>query len=190
MIYLYSKFENPNFIYFTNPKTASRSLRAHLKNNSIELQTETPKKVTVNIEDYFKFVFVRNPWDRILSAFLDKAVRGASSKNQLKRYAPFKDSSFSEFVASIKNSDVNSEERHIQSQIKFIPDYVDFIGRYENLTADMSRVCEEIGIPFDGFPHANKTNRVGSYRDYYDDYSKDVIADKYYEEIERFNYKF
>ena len=189
MIYLYSKFENPNFIYFTNPKTASRSLRTHLRNNSIELEPETPKKITVNIEDYFKFVFVRNPWDRILSAFLNKAVMGASKKNQLKRYAQFKDSPFSEFVYSIKNSDVNREERHIRSQIKFVPDYIDFIGKYENITADMNRVCEEIGIPFDGFPHMNKTKHK-HYTEYYDNETREIVAEKYAKDIEHFDYKF
>lgn len=189
MTYLYSKFENPNFIYFTNPKTATRSIRKHLSGNSIELEIEKFKKITVNIEDYFKFVFVRNPWDRILSTFLNKAVKGADKKNQLKRYSPFKDSSFGEFVYSIKNSDVDHEERRIRSQLKFVPDYVDFIGKFENITADMNRVCEEIGIPFDGFPRINKTEHK-HYTEHYDDETREIVAQKYARDIEYFGYKF
>ena len=61
------------------PKAASRQLRAMLyRFNSgrgeLRLRTFSPDRQKEMLETYFKFTFVREPFERIVSAYKDKFV--------------------------------------------------------------------------------------------------------------------
>ena len=67
--------------------------------------------------------------------------------------------------------------------------YVQSIVKFENFQEDFDKVCDDIGIPRMTLPHVNASAR-GSYRDYYNEETQDIVADYYGSDIELYNYSF
>lgn len=123
-------------------------------------------------ENYFIFTFVRNPWSKALSEYF-------YFKNQLKFKIAFK-----KFIN--RNCPYPF---HMDKQISFINENIDFIGRFENFQEDFDTVCDKIGIARQKLPHKNKTNHK-HYTEYYDDETREIVAKKYAKDIEYFGYEF
>lgn len=157
---------------------------------------------------YFKFSFVRNPWDRIVSEY------------KYRRYpvsTDFKTYLFKRLPAS----GWSEAYRHVIPQHDFLYDeegrlLVDFVGRFESLQADFDAVCARIGIAPTPLPRVNRSlehsrprsfrelrRRVRSalwsrerehtfphYTDYYDDESREYVGHLYRKDVQAFNYAF
>ena len=68
---------------------------------------------------------------------------------------------------------------------------LDFVGRYESLDTDFETVLRRIGLEGKvSLPKANVSKDRGSYRDYYDATSRELIAAWYGPEIGHFSYVF
>ena len=137
--------------------------------------------------DCFKFSFVRNPWDKLVSQFHFSVQYRKPLRDLLKID---KNSSFKDYLNSILVLDVNVQWDH---QHKFVYHnnecLVDFIGRFENLQEDFKIVCDKIGIPRQELPHSNKSTHK-HYTEYYDDETREIVAEKYAKDIEMFGYEF
>ena len=136
----------------------------------------------------FKFAFVRNPWDRIVSMFYF-AVR--------MKAIPFVALSFPEWL---KLAFVDKHPLYFNHPVPFRPQLdwitdsndnviVDFIGRFEDLDRDFATVCERIGKPRLELPRENDLPRR-DYHSYYDDKSAAIVARWYHKDIEHFEYQF
>lgn len=151
---------------------------------------------------YFKFSFVRNPWSRILSEY------------RYRNY--FSHRSFRDFVLNkLPQPGWDDKYRHVMPQYDMLHDrhgnlLVDFVGRFESLQQDFDAVCEKLGITGSGLPHRNRSdkksrglkrrlrnmlfmngeNKLQSMADFYDEETREAVAEYYRNDIETFGYRF
>ncbi len=136
-------------------------------------------------DNYFKFAFVRNPWDRMHSWYCH-VMRVEEHKRDMKLSD---DCSFKEFI--LDHQDVNYG---FLSQLHWIEDYggsipLDFIGRFESLQKDFDHVAERIGLPNSNLPHLLKRKNL-PYIQAYDSELRDFVANHFEREIRLFGYTF
>jgi hypothetical protein len=151
-------------------------------------------------EKYFKFSFVRNPWDLTISMYNYLWYSSEDwPRTWRKRNAETSELSFSDWVKhiifrspSIRSIDVGNRGGSDGNQIDWIScekNLINFIGRFENLQEDFNIVCDKIGIPQQELPHKNKTKHK-HYTEYYDNETRQIVAEKYAKDIEYFGYEF
>ena len=136
----------------------------------------------------FKFSFVRNPWDKVVSQYLYITKRkdlqdfiGMESGYCLKQYL-----------------ECIQKKVHVQweEQYKFIEDdcgkvLVDWIGKFENISSDIDALKTLLKLDFhEKLPHANKSDSRLHYSNYYDLDSKEMVEQMYKKDIHRFGYVF
>ena len=88
---------------------------------------------------------------------------------------------------------VHDEIPYLLPYLEWFKDYrgrlrTQFIGRFENLSADFKALADKLGIDAT-LPHLNRSMR-GDYRDQYDARSREIIARYFAEEIRTFEYRF
>jgi hypothetical protein len=131
---------------------------------------------------YFKFSFVRNPWDRAVSYF---------------HYAPFGEKAgipFGKFIEDLGARRAAGDLR-FEQQVRFVCDregrcLVDFIGRFENLQEDFAKICDRLKLGAQSLSHTNAAPARKPYREYYDAKTRELVAALFREDIERFGYTF
>lgn len=124
-------------------------------------------------DNSFKFACVRNPWDRVVSAYFFE-------KNNLSHSM-----SFEQYCRNI-----NMPNMYDFYQLYDVS--LDYLISYENLLTDVQTVCNILGLTFDKdtFPHDKKGDRNSDYKVYYNQTTRKLIKDKYVKDIEYFKYRF
>lgn len=184
------------FIFVHITKTGGTSidiaLRKYTENTKthqsiLEMKEEVAKNFELN--NYFKFCFVRNPWDKMVSQYFYIKKKTTYGK------------SFEDFIIDFKSTPndwnfnkKNFPVRYQPVQKKWICGdkgeiLMDFIGRFENLQEDFGTICDKIDLPKLELPHINSTNH-GHYSEYYNKETREIVSQKFSEDIECFGYKF
>lgn len=171
----------PIFIHI--PKTAGVSIQRITMGHSRCLHIKASKYSKSDRQNAFVFSFARNPYDRLVSSFFYLKEGGMHEKD--KAYGESLPNTFKKFV----NSDFDLTWMHFRPMMSWLDRKIDFIGRFENLQEDFNIVCDKIGIPQQQIPHNNKSNHK-HYTEYYDDETRQIVAEKYAKDIEYFGYKF
>jgi hypothetical protein len=170
------------------PKTAGTSMEQVLFPHTGG--HETVRDFQVN-GSTFKFAFVRNPWDRIVSAFFCRHLvhlRGDFPINidGFNRYIQYSKKYFpGEFLAWGVNKD------HFRPMTYYLLDEDDnigmnYIGRFETLNADWENVCDRLGEQIT-LPHYRKSKHE-DYRLCYTAENWNYIGELYRQDIELFGY--
>ena len=151
-------------------------------------------------EAFFKFCFVRNPFTRLLSCYLDKIQRNRPQKAAILRQLGLPEHrleapvSFEQFVKAVVEQPVTLMDGHwrvqyyqtLQPGIRF-----DFIGRFERLAQDMriagGRIAQDFGSYFGGEVY-NGTDAGAAAEHYLTADLKREIRRKYEIDFEHFGY--
>ncbi len=133
---------------------------------------------------YFKFSFVRNPWARAHSWY--KNVMQDPLHQKELGVPP--DCTFADFIAN------HLDTWAMRPQLYWLRDCrgdipLDFIGRFERLEEDFTRVSTRLGLPEAPLPHLIRSGGP-PYQEVYDRRSRALIARRYAEEIAFFGYTF
>lgn len=194
-----------NFIFIHVPKTGGNSIQNILKDyseddivalaehqdgierfdlrnknyNTHKHSTIAEYKAELDSDFYasaFKFAAIRNPWDRMVSAY----------------FAPHRGTVKWDRKAFLSLMYDLPTIRHYMCEgplANRLDADLDFLIRFEQLDRDFDTVCEHIGLPKYKLPKRNQSIR-GHYSEYYDDELRSVVARKFKEEIELGNYSF
>ena len=144
--------------------------------------------------DYFKFSVTRNPWDRMVSLYYhmlnlptvwiyphmgERLAKGGKRPDHDELVKMQFTGSFEEFIDS-------------QEHTSTVYSGIDFVVRYENLKEDFNHVCSCIKIDSYELPHIhyNTGRSAPTYREYYNDKTRERVADMFAENIKLFNYTF
>ena len=137
----------------------------------------------------FKFGFVRNPFDRLVSWYHMCLQR---PDEEYRRYVIATTSCFEDFV---EKSDrfVGRAAMIGFNQVDHLCDahgtpLVDFVGRFENLPADVATVMATLGVGGD-VPRFN-SSRHDTYREYFSRSSVAVVEERFARDLEQFSYVF
>ena len=147
------------------------------------------------IDGAFKFAFVRNPWDRVVSLFSYLRMIRLHRRSRNRGPNPLL-RDFDEFVRAITDPDYPWLHKppgglsfyYALPQDRWL-DGLDFVGRFEHLERDWHAICEILGIPRIQLPHHNPSTH-DHYRTYYNDERRELVAGRSAHIIERFEYKF
>ena len=196
----YFSYQN-KYVYFKLYKNASSSIsRILLKKTRIEKSTyknivygnsvEQMNPFLSDFQDLFKFVFVRNPWDRLVSLFFDKVSSKKRSMKKVDYYNQYKNQSFDSFLESIMDCDLQNCIPHHRLQTSLFPlDNVDYIGKIENFKEDFDFVLKKLNITDYKIPFLNKSIHK-NYRTYYNSYTRDLVNKNYEADIDKLKYTF
>ena len=134
-------------------------------------------------EGYFKFAFVRNPWDRFVSfcAFISRAT-GQFEQNP------------HGFMVQMIHSPPPLQQMLYQPQSALLIDAdgrlaMDFVGHVETMERDYKSICERLKLQSQPLEQVNRS-RHRPYVDYYTPQLRDLIATRYRQDIEMFGYRF
>ena len=197
------------FIFVHTPKTAGSAMHIFFKDFFAVQDRSDPEPDIHHMgieevlqkypqcEDYFKFGFVRNPWDRLVSAYCDFTQnRGTNYSGKITLEKPLlgEYADFEHFCLEFSNSEW-SKDIHMKPQATFFKNgdsnCVDFVGKYENLFQDFLKVCQTIEITHaPTFEVVHRPSSHGHYSKYYSDKSREAIAEFFKEDIDQFGYEF
>lgn len=167
---------------FVNKRFPFQELAA-IKHGHISLAQVRPFLGEEAFSAYFKFAFVRNPFDRFVSycAFMTRANGAFLAKPQeVMRHILFEARPMDHVLFKPQHTFVTDESGALLA---------DSVGRVEDMQASYDALCERIGIPGAALGQVNSSRR-GSYRDYYDAPLVEGVAQLYQRDLELFGYEF
>jgi len=179
--------QKKNFMFVHIPKTGGQAVKHQLVPYvAIDKSVTYPchisaQRLQEEFDDFnilYKFGFVRNPWDRIVSWY-------HFSKNRIALPAIFKD-----FIELMEQGAVYRPlmmtEMLCDKDGKLL---VDFVGRYETLQEDFNKVCVDIGIDTRKL-HLVNPSKHKPYQECYTPALVESVRRLYQKDIETFKYSF
>jgi hypothetical protein len=171
--------DQPNPMY-----TVWETLLLHAK--ARDVKRELPAEV---FDTFFKFAFVRNPWDMQASMYnfmlRDPAIPNHDEVKALGSFDNFIDwviarkDPYPKGVTKLQADTLTDKDGNL---------LMDFVGRYENLAEDFAHVGRVIGVDVK-LPHLNKSSHK-DYRTLYTPDTRQKVAEHFRKDIEMFGYDF
>ncbi len=191
------KFDEHQCVFIHIPKNAGTSIgealfncgtTGHWKANAY--YWSNPQKYST----YFKFAFVRNPWDRLVSAYyyLQQGGKNLSDQKWAEKNLA-RHQTFSSFVDNWLSKDNIYTWGHFVPQHEFITVsnldiQLDYIGRYENISEDFKKVAERLNIK--NTLTMTNTSKHPEYKKAYTVRTQRKVEQLYEKDIEILNYSF
>ena len=183
-------------LYLHIAKTGGSSIVQLLKNNGMddlilsnkrgiyEEKVSYFKEVVSEWDKYYKFTFVRNKFDLLISLYnYDRQLNG--------KYSLPSDITFEQFLneqvgvrAGLYTDLIDQYYlTHTNDKCMF-----DFIGQFDTYNDDLNKVCAQLGIV-----NTQERTNVGNYdrskkNEYYTEELKEIVKNKFPKEIEKFDW--
>lgn len=204
--YSLEPFDRTKSIFVHIPKAAGTSVTRTLYSGPAGGHTDLRRYQLIfsrrDYNQYFKFTFVRNPWDRLQSAYHFLRAGGVNQTDQIwanRHLQKFQD--FEEFVMRGLGKPNIMTYTHFIPQHRFVervaggPPGVDYIGRFETLQDDFSyifRVIHGADSTAPALPLTNATTPHCSqqFADMYTPEMQRKVAEVYASDISCFGYDF
>lgn len=201
-------------IFYRIPKNASTSIYEHLGNSNVikyhekEISEKADQRVYKNIfetshakpeelksfglfdtNDYFSFVVVRNPWDRMVSMYNFFLL----NKELFEKTYDLKKEDFLSFCNLIKERENDKFFIASNKQVEWLdpknpPNKIIYFESLQEEFSEMVKEINLIGIS-PKLPHKNKTKHL-HYSSYYNPETIKIISGVFEEDIDTFKYTF
>ena len=201
--------EYKKFIFIHIPKTAGTSIRNIIQPYGIsyinghahtcikDVQAEK------DLSSYFKFTFVRNPWDRFVSLWLTFKREEKLQENFNNLYDLKLDNDFTEMEEVLRYLWLAHKKGMLLPRW-FKPQYeyihlsnlrllINYVGVYEKLQFCFDFLCDRIDFPHCKLPwsedkHRRKERDKKHYSEFYVPRTRDMIADIYREDLRTWSF--
>jgi len=141
-------------------------------------------------KEYFKFTFIRNPYDKIISAF--KFINLTRKTRYL---------SFTEFLQDKENCDTWTYSHSFITQFDHLSDdedkiSINLLGNFLNVDQELINILQKLGV--DKINHQeminnntiiNKSRISDEFIDYYDETTLQLVNDYFKKDFDFFNFK-
>lgn len=142
--------QQKKYIYVHIPKTAGTSIESIVGGLGHKTIGHVLNR---DNEKYFKFAFVRNPYDRFVSACMNH--HKITTSDGLFKFA----TNNSSFIKAMGYTQTDAALQHFYPQHKYVTlggvNVMDFIGKFESLHEDWEEVSDTIGVS-EKLPHLRK----------------------------------
>lgn len=190
-------FDKQRCIFIHIPKSAGTSVAQSLFGELPYHYTAVQYRVIYGrrtYNQYFKFAFVRNPWDRLYSGYSYLKNGGWNEEDRIwysLNLSHLVD--FNTFVIDWLNPQRLNAHMHFRPQVDFICDrrqrpIIDYLGYFETLSDDFAYITRKMNLAAELF-HFNASKRE-SYRDVYISEAIEKVNQLYRSDIELFGYDF
>ena len=197
------------FIFFAVPKTATHAIRealrehkgpddweqqmlfgrdvfpvpelAALRHGHISVEQLKPFLPQDQWDEYFKFAFVRNPYDRFISTyfFLHRNQKSLGDRELMNMKGAIRDTRFNTRLLVLPQSQMLT---HADGSLG-----LDYVARYEDIQTAYEHICERVGIPSKVLIEKNASEHDTS-SSYYDEELRKLVTEFYSSDFDVLGY--
>jgi hypothetical protein len=192
-------FDYYKCIFIHIPKAAGTSVNKTLFGNIGAAHTKLTHFEKIYAPDtfrrYFKFTFVRNPYDRIFSAYNYLSKGGGNvNDNAFFKAHLINVTSFEMFIEDYLNDITLRAYIHLEPQVDFIRKTdgtigMDFIGRYENIRDDFATISKRLNVNRELKKENPTSVKRLNYNDFFTKSMRDKVFSLYKDDFEILNYE-
>jgi hypothetical protein len=217
--YISNISERYSYYYLANPKVASTGILRSLQSAEVDGdQSRLPEFVhdrsasplrnfgstTKSAEEiltsphFFRFTYVRNPFSRILSAYIEKIETEESERERLLPTLGLpsgKTPSFFDFLRAVQSQRDDWRDIHWTTQSRLVQSNnigYSFIGRFESFSQSFPLLLDRLGIERQHYDMNSKvhhaTNANSRLLDYVGPMERELIAAIYHADFNNFAY--
>lgn len=129
-------------------------------------------------ENSFKFILVRNPYDRFVSAW--KYFNDTKNLS----FEKYVNLDFSKFSRPLNYHYIREQTGDLVENDSFV---IDYILRFENFQNDFNRLCDILSIPRKKLEHRRKSKHKPFY-EYYDENTSNLVYEMFKNDFKYLNY--
>jgi hypothetical protein len=196
--YTFKPFDDLGCIFVHIPKCAgvsvARSLFGNLGGGHETISHYRLVFGAREFDRYFKFSIVRNPWDRLVSAYLFLKRGGMNPADRAWAEANLSEyGDFGSFVRGWLTHGNALTYHHFRPQVHYLLDSdgrmpFDFVGSFETLAEDYRRIAARLGT--DGPLAEQNRGAPRDHRAFYDEETVAIVGRVYADDAARLGYQF
>ncbi len=173
-----NKLKETYTMNFYGPDTSGLSLQHYTANELIK---------NVDIDKMFSFTFVRNPFDKILSTYLNWSIDHTKSfDDYIDMVKKVVENKLYYKIFAINNTDL----AHFKPQVELLENLKsDFVGKFENYENDI-KILSKMHPKLTCLSEINIKKREVDYKQHYSERNRNIIEKLYKKDLIIFKYTF